>query len=112
MLADVEAARGLIEDEDPQVAAELAGDDHLLLVATRQRADRDHPGRRPDVICRDPILGPRVDRGVVPEDPAGERRSVEAGQDQVVLDRKAQHETEAMPVSGHEGEPGGLELAA
>ena len=39
--ADVEAARRLVEDEQPQVAVELARDDDLLLVAARQRAGLD-----------------------------------------------------------------------
>ena len=51
--ADVEAARRLVEDEQAEVAVELAGDDDLLLVAARQRAGRDLRGRRPDVVLRD-----------------------------------------------------------
>ena len=57
--ADVQAARRLIEDEQPQVAAELAGDDDLLLVAARQRAGRHVGRRRPDVVPRDEVLAPR-----------------------------------------------------
>ena len=35
--ADVEPARGLVEDEETEVAVELPGDDDLLLVAAGQR---------------------------------------------------------------------------
>ena len=42
--ADVEAARRLVEDEQPQVAVELAGDDDLLLVAAGQRAGESPSG--------------------------------------------------------------------
>ena len=40
MLPDVEAARRLVEHQQPQVARELAGDDDLLLVAAGQRPGR------------------------------------------------------------------------
>ena len=37
---DVEPSRGLGGDEELEVAREFARDDHLLLVATRERADQ------------------------------------------------------------------------
>ena len=50
--ADVEAAGRLVEDEQLQVAAELAGDDDLLLVAARQRRRPSPPPRASG--CRTP----------------------------------------------------------
>src|SRR4029079_8027637 len=47
--ADAQAAGRLVEDEELQVALELAGHHDLLLVATRQRAGRDIGRRGPDV---------------------------------------------------------------
>src|SRR5215212_8619271 len=44
--ADVKAARGLIQDEQLQVAVELARDDDLLLVAAGERAGVHGRGRR------------------------------------------------------------------
>src|SRR3989441_174134 len=55
--ADVEAARRLVEDEESRLAAELPRDNHLLLVAARQRARGDGRGRRPDVVRLDGLLG-------------------------------------------------------
>ena len=69
--ADVEAARRLVEDEQLQVAVELAGDDDLLLVAARQRAGAD---ARPTASgCRTPRCARSAaacDRRVVAQDPA------------------------------------------
>ena len=55
--ADVEAAGRLVEDEQPQVAAELARDDDLLLVAAGQGRRLRVGRRRPDVERLDPLLG-------------------------------------------------------
>ena len=87
--ADVQAARRLIEDEQLQVAAELARHDDLLLVAARQRARRDVADgvRMSNRSMRSPA--PRSDGGVVAQDPARERRAVVARQDQVVREREA-----------------------
>ena len=77
--ADVEAARRLVEDEQLQVAVELARDDDLLLVPARQRARADPrptaSGRRTSSIAARAAL---VDRVVVAQDPAGVRRAVVA----------------------------------
>ena len=84
--ADVEAAGRLVEDEQPQVAVELARDDDLLLVAARQRRGLRLGDGRPDVERLDPLLGRRLDRRVVAQHPARVRLAVVAGQDEVVGD--------------------------
>ena len=76
--ADIESARRLIEDEQAQVARELACDDDLLLVAAGQRCRADLGRRRPDVEFLDPLLGGRLDGRVVAQDPARIRRPVVA----------------------------------
>ena len=98
---DIEPAGRLVEDEQPQVAGELAGDDDLLLVAARQRRRPARRRRRPDVEVLDPLLGGRLDRGVVAQDAARVRRPVVAGQDQVVGDRER-----AAPARSGGGRPG------
>src|SRR5882672_10922840 len=60
--ADVEPAGRLIEYQRPEFAAELAGHDHLLLVAARQRARRHGGGGGSDVVFGDGSLRPRLDR--------------------------------------------------
>ena len=45
--ADVDPARRIVEDEDPRVEAQHPGEQHLLLIATRQLADLLVAGSRP-----------------------------------------------------------------
>ena len=86
---DVQAARRLVQHQELGLAAELAGDDRLLLVPARQRLDDDRRRRCPDVVPLDELLRPIVDRGLLAYRAAGERRPVVAGQDEVVLQRGA-----------------------
>ena len=44
--ADIDAARRIVEQDDARLAHQPFGDDHLLLVAARKRADRDVECRR------------------------------------------------------------------
>ena len=53
--AHVQAARRLVEDEQLEVAVELARDDDLLLVAARERARVDRRRRRADVVLGDAL---------------------------------------------------------
>ena len=43
--ADIDAARRVVEQDDARLAHQPFGDHHLLLVAARQRADRDVESR-------------------------------------------------------------------
>ena len=83
--ADVEAARRLVEDEQLQLPIELARDDQLLLVPARQRARRRRSGDGVRTSYFGDALGGRLGDGrEVAQDPARERRTVVAGQDDVV----------------------------
>ncbi len=44
--ADVDAARGVVQQDDPRPAHQPLGDHHLLLVSARKRAHRQCPARR------------------------------------------------------------------
>ena len=93
---------GWSRTSDAQLAAELARDDRLLLVAAGQRAGRDVRGRRPDVVLADGLGGPHLAGVVVAQDAARVRRLVVLGEDEVVLEREAEHQPEAVAVAGHE----------
>ena len=58
--AHVDAARGLIEDEDVHLGGQPLGDDDLLLVATREVARLLADARRLDVELLDALLGGRL----------------------------------------------------
>ena len=65
--ADVDAAGGLVEQEDLRLDQEPAGEDALLLVAAREAGDRDVAAGRLDRQLLDrpgdgAVLGARVDR--------------------------------------------------
>src|SRR5712691_4149780 len=107
---DVETSGRLVKDEGRELAAELAGDDDLLLVAAGQGRDRHRHRRRPDVVLAYGLLRPRLDRLVVPEQTPDVGRLVVLGQDEVVLDREGQHQPEAMAVAGDERHPVLLEI--
>ena len=70
----------------------------------------DRRGRRPDVEALDELLRPVVDRGVLADRAAGERRPVVAGQDEVVLEREAHDHRPAVAVARDVGEAGLVEL--
>ena len=111
--ADVQAARRLVEHQHAQLAAELARHDGLLLVAAGQGAARDGcADGRPDVVLRDGLVGParRTARSLRTM-PRAIWRLVVLRQDQVVLDREAEHEPEAVAVAGHERHARLLQLA-
>ena len=54
---DVDAARGLVQDQDPRLRGEPLGEDDLLLVAARQRADELVHTGHPDVELPGVVVG-------------------------------------------------------
>ena len=67
--------------------------------------------RRPDVELGDGLPGARVDGGVVAQDAACVRRFVVLGQDEVVLERETEYQSEPLAVARHERHAGPLEVA-
>ncbi len=88
---DVQAACRLVKDQNHHIPGELPSHDAFLLIASRQRARRDIRARRPDVELRDRPLGITFDGTVVAKDASRKRRLAVLRQDQVVLDREAEH---------------------
>ncbi len=68
--AHVQAAGGLVEHQQLEVAAELARHDELLLVAAGERPGADRRGGRANVELLDGLLGPRQDGRLVAHDAA------------------------------------------
>ena len=66
---------------------------------------------RPDVEGGDGLGRGRFDGRVLAQDPAGERRAVVARQHEVVGHVEGQHQAEAVPIGGHEGDARLVELA-
>src|SRR5207247_10133789 len=82
--ADIQAARWLVEDQERQVAGELARDDELLLIAAGERSGADRRGGRANVVLADALLGSCLDRLVVAQEAARVGSPVVVGQDEVV----------------------------
>ena len=68
--AHVQAARRLVEDQQLQLALELAGHHHLLLVAAGQGAGADIGRWRAHVVLLDRLPGVGLDRRVIAAQPA------------------------------------------
>ena len=79
---------GWAASEELDRAAELAGHDHLLLVAARQVARRVEDARRPDVELADEVGRGGHDRVAVEADAVGERLEVVRVEDDVLGDRE------------------------
>src|SRR4051812_4001452 len=102
--ADVDTARDVVEEQDLRVGEEPAAEQHLLLVAARERAHLLH-GRAGaldlEALERPPdgaALAARV------ED-AGVRDAAEDRERQVVADRHRQHQAFGLAVLRHERDP-------
>src|SRR4051794_35173476 len=105
----VDALRGLVEHEDLRLRRQPAGEQHLLLVAARQRRHRllPRPGAQlepAEVLVDEPALALAID------DPEA-RDLVEVGERGVLADRQLEQEPEALAVLGQQPEPG-LDRAA
>ena len=109
--ADIQAARWLVEDQERQVAGELARDDELLLIAAGERSGADRRGGRANVVLADALLGSCLDRLVVAQEAARVGSPVVVGQDEVVGKREREHEPESVPVGRDVGDGGLVDLA-
>ena len=110
--ADVDAAGRLVEQQDARGRSEPPADDHLLLVAARQRADRRVGRRRLDrqpvdgIGAPAPLARPRSTRPS-----AGQASS--SGQGDVARDRGiARNRPVALAVLGDQGQPGRMAAPA
>ena len=77
--ADVEPAGRLGHHEELRIARELAGDDHLLLVAARQRRGGDAAGRGADVEAGHEVGGAVPDGALVAEARGGRTAAAGSG---------------------------------
>ena len=107
--ADINAACRFIENEELRVGGEPAGQEHLLLVAARQEADRLFGVRRPDIEAPDKILGhfcllPARHR-------AGPANAGLKGEDDVLADAEIGDDAIQLPVFGAEAEACGHRIA-
>ena len=101
--ADVDAARRLVEQQSRGSAEHFLGEHDLLLIAARQRADREPParpgGRRmSEWPCERVHLSRGLDMRKKRRDLAQDRHH------QVAPDAVAQHEAAAAPIVGDEAE--------
>ena len=103
--ADVDAARRLVEQQQPRLAEDLLGQHDLLLVAAGQRADRDR--RDSSAGCRTGrrSASPPPPRAPADIKPKGEMRR-RTDMTRLRADRHAQHQPAAAPVVGDEGDAG------
>ena len=107
---DVDTAGGLRGDEQLHLAAQLPGDDHLLLVAAGQGADRGVGRGRPYVELGDPLPGRLGDRGRTQGQPPGVRGAVVLVEDQVLGHGEGADEPVDRAVLRHVPDPGGQDL--
>ena len=94
--ADIDAARRIVEQDDARLAHQPFGDDHLLLVAARQRADRYVEAGRLDVeqlhhLVDQPLLLVAVDDSAL-------RHTVQHGEGEVLAHRHRQHQALGLAV--------------
>ncbi len=99
--ADVQAPRRLGGHEQLDRPAELARDDHLLLVAAGQVVDLVEHARRPDVELLDQLGRRRHDRVPVEAQAVGERLEVVGVEHHVLGDRERRHQALLEPVLRH-----------
>src|SRR3982074_1114625 len=96
--ADVDAPRRLRGDQQASPTGEFAGDDHLLLVAARERTGRDAHRARPNIEFLYGALREPQDGVAHNLEPVGEWRPFIAAQHQVVGNWKAEHQTVLLAV--------------
>ena len=97
--ADVDAARGLVEEQDIAIAIEPFGDHDLLLVATRKQPHFLRRRRRADVEQADEFLRRPAHR--LPLEKAGERQIArQVRHHDIGLDVHAERKPEALAVLG------------
>ena len=104
--ADVDAAGRLGGDEQAQVAAELAGEHDLLLVAAGEPADLGVDALRADVELLDLVAGEVGEGAALDVAASHERRAVAAVEHEVLGDRELADQAVLGAVLGHEADAG------
>jgi hypothetical protein len=102
---DVDAAGGLVHDEQRRAAAQPLGQHHLLLVAAGQPGHRVDQAAVLQVEPDGPVGGERA-LGCGPDQPAL-AQPAERGQRHVLLHRHVHDQALLAPVLGNEADPGG-----
>src|SRR5919204_199716 len=102
--ADVDAARGLVEDQHPRARLQPLGEHHLLLVAAGQEADLLLRSARPQLHGGREVADRHQARVAAP--PAAARDHRPHGEHHVVGDRLGQRQPLELAVLGDEAEPG------
>ena len=103
---DVDAARGLVDQQHGCVVRHLAADDQLLQVAAGQGAGRDGRAAHLDVEVLDDPAGVRPHGAPVQPPAAAQRRAAVEADGQVVRDRGGHGRAGRRPVLGDVGDPG------
>src|SRR6056297_6026 len=101
--ADVDAARGLVQDQDPGIAQQDLGDDQLLLVAAGQLAGEGVQAADADVVAIDGLaqrgpLGGTIDQRM--------REPLERLQGEVLVQTHLRDQAFALAVLGEVGDAG------
>ncbi len=99
---DVDAAGGIVEEEEARVVGEPAGEQHLLLVAARQRGDRRPRVGRHDRQLLVELLVAR-EAGALADQPAADV-AADGGDGEVVEDRQRREDAGRPPVAGKVGD--------
>ena len=102
--ADVDATSRLVRDEEVEVLRELAGNDDLLLVATRERGDRVLDGGQADVVLLFEGLRILLDDAEPESRACREGRLVELIEDEVFRDGEACDDAVGGAVLGDEAD--------
>ena len=100
--ADVDAARRVVEDEQPRGGGEHAGEQHLLLVAARELGELLVGSRGLDAQPVDELLGDAPLVGADEQAAAGQPR--QDRERDVVLDRQRGDDALGLAVLGDEGD--------
>ena len=102
--ADVDAARRVVEDEEPRGGGQHAGQEHLLLVAARELGELLVGSRGLDAQPLDELLGDAPLVGADEQTAAGQSR--QDRERDVVLDRERGDDALGLAVLGDEGDAG------
>ena len=102
---------GMGRDQEDRVAAHLASDDELLLVAAGQRPGGHVDARRADVVLLDDALGVLAGTGPVDPRALGARRPRLVAEDAVLPERRVEQQAVPVAVLGDVADAGLAQLA-
>src|SRR5438105_5703887 len=102
--ADIDAPGRLRDDQQARVRIDLAPDQELLQVATRQTLGHRARAAGLDAETLDQMARQRID--LAGADPAAARHRFTPRQQRVLRERQARHRAAAEPFFGHEMQPG------